>query len=89
MRIIDIMTYLCQNAIMQLVRTTIRLTPQLKKTADLKAFRSNTTFQSLVEKALDNYLNQESRHHAQKLVFKDKNIGVPLDQLSREDIYVD
>lgn len=74
---------------MQLIRTTVRLRPQIKKAAELKALKLNVTFQALLEKALEMYLNQESRRHARKLVFKARDIGAPLDQLDREAIYAD
>lgn len=74
---------------MQLLRTTVRLTPPLKKAADKKALELNTTFQALLERALENYLQQDSRRIAQKLIFRDRNLGAPLDELSREDLYAD
>ncbi len=74
---------------MQLQRTTVRLHPHLKKAAERKALELDITFQSLLEKALDLYLKQASRRTARKIVFKDRNLGVPLDQLDRETIYAD
>ncbi|HYD34747.1 MAG TPA: hypothetical protein VD999_01625 [Vitreimonas sp.] len=74
---------------MQLIRTTIRLRPQLKKAAEMKALKLNMTFQALLEKAIEAYLSQESRQQAQKLVFKARDLGTPLDQLDREAIYAD
>jgi len=74
---------------MQLLRTTVRLSPPLKKAAEKKAFEMNTTFQALLEKALESYLQQDSRRSAQKLIFRDRNLGVPLDELNREDLYAD
>lgn len=74
---------------MQLIRTTVRFRQPLKRAAEQKALELSITFQALLERALEKYLQQESYHKAQKLVFRDKNIGVPLDQLTREDIYAD
>ena len=74
---------------MQLTRTTVRFRSPLKKAAEMKAVELDITFQALLERALELYLNQESYKKARKLVFRDKNIGVPLDHLNREDIYAD
>jgi len=74
---------------MQLARTTVRLHPQIKKAAEMKALELDMTFQAFLEKAIEIALRQESHRSALKLVFKDRNMGVALDQLDREDIYVD
>ena len=74
---------------MQLTRTTVRLQPQIKKAAERKALELDISFQALLEKAVEAYLYQESQHKAHQLVFHDKKMGVPLDQLDREDIYAD
>ncbi|MFZ1721939.1 MAG: hypothetical protein WAU07_05545 [Microgenomates group bacterium] len=74
---------------MQLIRTTVRLHPQIKKAADKRAVDLDITFQALLEKALKAFLNQKSRKQAQKIVFKDRNIGTPLDHLDREALYAD
>jgi len=55
----------------------------------MKALRLDITFQALLERAIKSYLSQESLHQAKKLVFKDKDLGTPLDQLDREAIYAD
>lgn len=74
---------------MQLVRTTIRIQQPLKKAAEKKAQELDISFQLLLTKALEQYLAQKSKVKAQSIVFDDKNIGVALDNLSREDIYAD
>jgi hypothetical protein len=45
--------------------------------------------QALFNDALAQYLNKVSKKKAKKLVFKSKDIGQPLDNLTREDILVD
>ncbi|HEX7017540.1 MAG TPA: hypothetical protein VF209_01375 [Patescibacteria group bacterium] len=74
---------------MQLSRTTVRLRPQLKKAAELKALNLNLTFQALLEKALEMYLSQESRRQAKKIVFHARSVGTYPETLTREDIYAD
>lgn len=74
---------------MQLTRTTIRLRPQIKKAAEIKAIELDITFQDLVEKAIEQLLVTLSHKKARQLVFKDRNIGATLDHLDREHIYAD
>lgn len=74
---------------MQLIRTTVRLHPQLKKAAELKALKLNMTFQALLEKAIQMYLTQESRNQAKKIVFHTRSVGTYLETLTRDDIYAD
>ncbi len=72
-----------------LVRTTVRLEPGLKKSLELKAVELNVTFQDLFNQALKIYLRQASRQKAKRLVFAAQDLGVPLDRLTREDLYAD
>jgi hypothetical protein len=74
---------------MQLIRTTIRLKAPLKQAAEKKALELNVSFQTLLHQALESYLKHESRRKAQRIVFHAQDLGVPLDKLSREDIYAD
>jgi hypothetical protein len=74
---------------MPLARTTIRLETQLKKAAEKRALELDLSFQALLEKALRSYLRQDSKVQAKKLVFKARDLGKPLDQLTRDDIYAD
>jgi len=74
---------------MQLTRTTVRLRAPLKKAAEMKALELDITFQAILEQALELFLRQESHQKTQKIIFKDRNMGVNLDQLNREDIYAD
>jgi len=74
---------------MHLIRTTVRLNPPLKKAAEMKALELNITFQALLERAVEKYLQYESSQKAKKLVFKSRSMGSPLDDLTREDIYAD
>ena len=72
-----------------LVRTTLRLKESLKKTAEKKALQENTTLQEIFNRALENYLNQEAKKEAKKIIFRTRHLGVPLDNLTRDDFYPD
>jgi hypothetical protein len=72
---------------MQLVRTTLRLKPNLKKAAERKALDNNTTLQEIFNNALEDYLSKHAQAKAKKIVFKTYNIGKPLDNLTRADYY--
>lgn len=74
---------------MQLVRTTLRLKENLKRQAEKRAFDERTTLQNLFNRALESYLEKEAKKEAKKIVFKVHNLGVPLDNLTRDDIYPD
>jgi hypothetical protein len=87
--IVDTLTSLCQIIPMNLTRTTVRLPEPLKKAAVTKALELNITFQDLVSQALSSFLNQMSRKKAKKIVFPSHDLGVPLDNLTREDYYAD
>lgn len=72
---------------MQLVRTTLRIDENLKKIVERKALEEDTTFQQIFNKALTAYVKADSKKQAKKIVFKTFDLGVPLDNLTRDDIY--
>lgn len=72
-----------------LIRTTLRLKENLKKTAEKKALEDNTTLQEIFNRALENYLQQEAKKEAKKIVFKSYHLGKKLDNLTRSDYYPD
>ncbi|MBI4066483.1 hypothetical protein HY411_02090 [Candidatus Gottesmanbacteria bacterium] len=74
---------------MQLVRTTVRLRPDIKKAAERKAVEEDTTFGYIVHRALEDYLAKAATHKARRLVFHTHDLGVPLDNLTRDDYYPD
>ena len=85
---VDILTYLCLNQLnMRISRTTLRIKTDLKKAAQRRAIHENTTLQDIFNIALDEYLKREDRKKARKLVFKTHDLGVPLDNLTRDDFY--
>ena len=81
------MTYLCQTTFMQMIRTTLRLPIQLKKAAEKKAIEQETTLQDLFNRALKLYIDHADKMRAKKIVFRSHDLGVPLDNLTRDDIY--
>ena len=70
-----------------LIRTTIRISENLKKSAELKALREDLTLQDILNRALERYLEKEAKTEAKKIVFKTHNLGTPLDNLTRADYY--
>jgi hypothetical protein len=72
---------------MQIARTTIRIKTELKKKAQKRALEGNTTLQEIVNNALRVYLAKEKPKKYRKLI--SFNLGVPLDNLTRDDIYGD
>lgn len=70
-----------------LVRTTLRLKENLKKTAEHKALREDTTLQEIFNRALEDYLEKEAKKEAKKIVFKSYHLGKKLDNLTRDDFY--
>ena len=72
---------------MQLVRTTLKIRKDLKKTAEKKAIEDDITLQELFNKALENYLNNKAKKEAKKIVFKTHHLGESLDNLTRSDYY--
>ncbi len=74
---------------MQLIRTTLRLKENLKKRAEKKAFEENESLQTIFNRALEQYLEKEAKKQARKIVFKTHDLGVALDNLTRDDFYPD
>ena len=72
---------------MQLIRTTLRIPYDLKKTAESMAFDANTTLQDVFHKALNLYVKTQATKKAQRIVFKTHNIGKPLDHFTRASYY--
>ena len=72
-----------------LVRTTLRIHENLKKTAEKKALDMDTTLQDLFNQALAQYLEQDAKKQAKRIVFKTHNLGSALDNLTRNDYYSD
>ncbi len=70
-----------------LVRTTLRLNENLKKSAEKKALHMNVTLQEIFNKALAQYLENDAQIQAKKIVFKTHELGEPLDNLKRADYY--
>ena len=74
---------------MQLVRTTLRLDRNLKKSAEMLALKNDQSFQEVLNQALAQYLIKMAKNEAKKLVFHTHDFGVPLDNLTRDDYYDD
>lgn len=72
---------------MQLTRTTLRLKTSLKKQAEKLAYEEDKSLQDIFNLALESYLKNKAERKAKKLVFHTHNLGVPLDKLTRDDIY--
>jgi hypothetical protein len=72
---------------MQLVRTTLRIKKDLKKEAEMLALKKDQSFQELLNQALAQYLTKEAKIEAKKIVFHTHDFGVPIDNLTRDDIY--
>lgn len=72
---------------MKLVRTTLRIEADLKKQAELTALKENTTFQDIVNTALRDNLEKRSKTRARKLIIPTLDLGVPLDNLTRDEFY--
>ena len=70
-----------------LVRTTLRIEKNLKKEADKLALEQDTTLQNIFNKALETYLAKDAKKQARKIVFKTHNLGINLDNLTRDDFY--
>ncbi|MDO8429072.1 MAG: hypothetical protein Q7S88_00395 [Candidatus Daviesbacteria bacterium] len=70
-----------------LVRTTLRIKENLKKSAQLKALQDDISLQDIFNQALEQYLDKKARVEAKKLVFKTHKLGEPLDNLTRDDFY--
>lgn len=72
-----------------LVRTTLRLKENIKRSAEKKAHEDNTTLQDIFNRALEEYLEKDAKKQAQKIVFKTYHLGKNLDNLTRDDFYPD
>lgn len=72
-----------------LVRTTLRIKENLKKSAEKIAFTENRTMQDIFNTALSQYINKKAKKGAKKLLIKPFDLGVPLDNLTRDDFYPD
>jgi hypothetical protein len=72
---------------MNMIRTTLRLDPRLKKDAEKQAIENGTTLQALFNDALEDYLNNKAKSKAKKIVFHTHDLGEPLDNLRRGDYY--
>lgn len=72
-----------------LVRTTLRIDENLKKAAEYKALQDNMTLQEIFNRALAQYIKQEAKKKAKKILFKTFDLGEPLDNLTRDDFYPD
>ncbi len=70
-----------------LVRTTLRINENLKKSAELKALQEDLSLQDIFNQALERYLEDDATNQAKRLVFKTHNLGKPLDNLTRADFY--
>lgn len=70
-----------------LVRTTLRIKENLKKSAELKALQDDISLQDIFNFALEHYLDKEAKKEARRLVFKTHDLGKPLDNLTRADYY--
>ena len=70
-----------------LIRTTLRIKENLKKTAERKALQEDITLQEVFNSALEFYFEKEAKAEAKKIVFKTHDLGEPLDNLKRADYY--
>lgn len=72
---------------MELVRTTLRIRRDLKREAQRTAFEQQVSLQEIFNRALEKYLNKRASQKAKKIIFQTVDLGVPLDRLTRDDIY--
>lgn len=72
---------------MKMVATTLRIEENLKKAAEQRALDLGISFQALFNRALESYLQSDSQEHAKKIVFLAQDLGMPLDNLTRDDFY--
>ncbi|OGE30736.1 hypothetical protein A3C59_03405 [Candidatus Daviesbacteria bacterium RIFCSPHIGHO2_02_FULL_36_13] len=70
-----------------LIRTTLRIKEDLKKSAEQKALQDDVTLQEVFNRALEDYLEKDAKKQAKRIVFKTHDLGVPLDNLTRKDFY--
>lgn len=85
------MTYwhIYANMVYMLTRTTLRIEENLKRIAEQKALEEDTTLQTIFNLALKEYLEKDAIYKAKKIIFKTHHLGVPLDNLTRDDFYPD
>ena len=72
---------------MNLIRTTLRLNPALKRAAEERAAAEDTTLQAIFNDALEQYLDTRMKADARRIVFRTHDLGEPLDNLKRGDYY--
>ncbi len=60
MIIIDLLPYLWQNEYMALVKTTLRIEEKLKKEVAREALEKDTSFQEVVNRALEEHIQKSS-----------------------------
>jgi hypothetical protein len=74
---------------MELIRTTLRIKKNLKLAADKIASENNISFQEVINTALSELVIKKGKKKARKIRFITHNLGVPLDNLTRDDYYDD
>ncbi len=74
---------------MQLLRTTLRIKTDLKKTAEKKALEENISLQDIFNWALKDFLKKDTKKKAKNIIFLTHHLGEPLDNLTRDDFYPD
>ncbi len=72
-----------------LIRTTLRIKENLKKSAEHKAMQDDMTLQEIFNRALEDYLNKEAVKKAKTIIFRTHHLGESLDNLTRDDFYPD
>jgi hypothetical protein len=72
---------------MNLTRTTLRLNTDLKRAAEKRALEEDTTLQAVLNEALEQYLGNQAKKTAQKIIFRTHDLGQPLDNLTRAGYY--
>ena len=70
-----------------MVRTTLRIEEGLNKQVEFRAVKKSTAFQAIVNHALRDNLTNAAHKRAKLLVLPKFNLGVPLDNLTRDEIY--
>ena len=70
-----------------LIRTTLRIEENLKKTAERKALEEDTTLQAIFNRALEEYFKNQAKKKSKKIKFITHNLGTALDNLRRKDYY--
>jgi hypothetical protein len=74
---------------MQLVRTSLRLKKPLKTEAERIAREQETSLQQVFNDALEKYLFDLNKRRAKKMKIPTIDLGVPLDNLTRDFYYGD